>query len=143
MRSCREPVPASIRILVAALATIVVVVAGVTSAGAQGSDPDAPVSSEQARAAVRDVMARPEFDYSPSTLERISEWIGEQLSKLFAPAETAAGGSFGGGIGTLFGWLIMLAAVAALVAVAVTVALGLAGTARALGQKPAPVLRNL
>ncbi|HNG25691.1 MAG TPA: hypothetical protein PLC03_17130, partial [Microthrixaceae bacterium] len=103
MRWSRERVPASIRILVAALATIVVAAAVSTAAGAQGSDPDVPVSSEQARAAVRDVMARPEFDYSPSVLERISEWIGEQLSKLFAPAETAAGGSFGGGIGTLFG----------------------------------------
>jgi hypothetical protein len=121
VRWSRERVPASIRILVAVLATIVVVVAVPTAAGAQGSDPDVPVSSEQARAAVRDVMARPEFDYSPSVLERISEWIGEQLSKLFAPAETAAGGSFGGGIGTLFGWLIMLAAVAALVVVAVWV----------------------
>ncbi len=121
MRWSRERVPASIRILVAALATIVVVAAVPTAAGAQGSDPDAPVSSEETRAAVRDVMARPEFDYSPSTLERISEWIGEQLSRLFAPGEATAGGSFGGGIGTLFGWLIMLAAVAALVVVAVWV----------------------
>jgi len=121
VRWSRERVPASIRILVAALATIVVVAAVPTAAGAQGSDPDAPVSSEETRAAVRDVMARPEFDYSPSTLERISEWIGEQLSRLFAPGEATAGGSFGGGIGTLFGWLIMLAAVAALVVVAVWV----------------------
>lgn len=121
MRWSRERVPASIRILVAALATIVVVVAVPTAAGAQGSDPDVPVSPEETRAAVRDVMARPEFDYSPSVLERISEWIGEQLSRLFAPGEATAGGSFGGGIGTLFGWLIMLAAVAALVVVAVWV----------------------
>jgi len=42
-----------------------------------------------------------------------------------------------------FVWLPVPAAIAALAAVAVTVALGLAGTARALGQKPAPVLRNL
>jgi predicted lysophospholipase L1 biosynthesis ABC-type transport system permease subunit len=32
---------------------------------------------------------------------------------------------------------------ASLVAIVETVVLGLAGTARALGQKPAPVLRNL
>ena len=54
MRWSRERVPASIRILVAALATIVVAAAVSTAAGAQGSDPDVPVSSEQARAAVRD-----------------------------------------------------------------------------------------
>jgi putative ABC transport system permease protein len=63
---------------------------------------------------------------------------------------------FGVGAGTLAAWLIMInvmnlpftflpepAAAAALAALAVTVALGLAGTFSALGQKPAPVLRNL
>lgn len=42
-----------------------------------------------------------------------------------------------------FTWLPWPALAAALMAVAVTVALGLAGTFSALGQKPAPVLRNL
>jgi putative ABC transport system permease protein len=42
-----------------------------------------------------------------------------------------------------FTWLPWPALVAALGAVAVTVVLGLAGTFSALGQKPAPVLRNL
>ncbi|HZQ14894.1 MAG TPA: FtsX-like permease family protein [Pseudolabrys sp.] len=42
-----------------------------------------------------------------------------------------------------FEWLALPALAAAAGAVAVTVALGLAGTFRALGQKPAPVLRNL
>jgi putative ABC transport system permease protein len=42
-----------------------------------------------------------------------------------------------------FTWLPLPALLATLGAVAVTVALGLAGTIRALGQKPAPVLRNL
>ena len=42
-----------------------------------------------------------------------------------------------------FSWLPLPALAAALGAVAVTVALGLAGTFSALGQKPAPVLRNL
>ena len=42
-----------------------------------------------------------------------------------------------------FAWLPWPAFVAALAAVVVTVALGLAGTYIALGQKPAPILRNL
>jgi putative ABC transport system permease protein len=42
-----------------------------------------------------------------------------------------------------FTWLPWPALGAALAAVVVTVALGLLGTFRALGQKPAPVLRNL
>ena len=42
-----------------------------------------------------------------------------------------------------FTWLPWPALAAALGAVVVTVTLGLAGTYTALGQKPAPVLRNL
>jgi putative ABC transport system permease protein len=42
-----------------------------------------------------------------------------------------------------FVWLPLPALAATLAAVIVTVALGLAGTFRALGQKPAPILRNL
>ena len=42
-----------------------------------------------------------------------------------------------------FVWLPLPAVAAALAAVVVTVALGLAGTFAALGQKPAPILRNL
>jgi putative ABC transport system permease protein len=42
-----------------------------------------------------------------------------------------------------FAWLPLPALIAAFGAVAVTVSLGLAGTLRALGQKPASVLRNL
>jgi putative ABC transport system permease protein len=42
-----------------------------------------------------------------------------------------------------FAWLALPALIAALGAVAVTVTLGLLGTLRALGQKPASVLRNL
>ena len=42
-----------------------------------------------------------------------------------------------------FVWLPLPALAAALAAVIVTVALGMAGTFRALGQKPAPILRNL
>jgi putative ABC transport system permease protein len=42
-----------------------------------------------------------------------------------------------------FAWQPIPALVAAAAAVAITVALGLAGTVRALGQKPASLLRNL
>ena len=42
-----------------------------------------------------------------------------------------------------FVWLPLPALAASLAALIVTVALGLAGTFRALGQKPAPILRNL
>ena len=42
-----------------------------------------------------------------------------------------------------FAWLPLPALAAALAAVVVTIALGLIGTFSALGQKPAPVLRNL
>lgn len=84
----------------------------------QGGDPGTPIDPQQVRDDVRDVLARPEFDYSPSVVERFFEWIGEQLAKLFQPGEgTAAGGSFGGGIGALFGWLLIVAAVVAIVVV--------------------------
>jgi putative ABC transport system permease protein len=42
-----------------------------------------------------------------------------------------------------FEWLWSSAALATLVAVVVTVGIGLLGTWRVLGQKPAPYLRNL
>jgi len=42
-----------------------------------------------------------------------------------------------------FAWQPVPALLAALAALLVTVLLGLVGTLRALGQKPAPVLRNL
>ncbi|HPU40221.1 MAG TPA: DUF4129 domain-containing protein [Microthrixaceae bacterium] len=86
----------------------------------QGGTADpAPVDPQQVRDDVRDVMDRPEFDYSPSVLERFFEWIGEQLSKFFQPGEGAgAGASFGGGIGALLGWLLIVAAVVAILVVA-------------------------
>ena len=61
----------------------------------------------------------------------------------------AAGGLAAWGIVTRimklddFEWLWSSAASAVLVALVVTVGLGMAGTWRILGQKPAPYLRNL
>ena len=83
MRWSRERVPASIRILVAALATIVVVAAVPTAAGAQGSDPDAPVSSEETRAAAR------------------ASWVRSRTSSCLARA--ARPGSMRTGSGTVTG----------------------------------------
>jgi putative ABC transport system permease protein len=67
-----------------------------------------------------------------------------------------ATGLFGVAVGSTAGWLVVSelmtlpfawmpapAFAAALGALLITVSLGLAGTFRALGQKPAPVLRNL
>jgi putative ABC transport system permease protein len=67
-----------------------------------------------------------------------------------------AAGFFGVAVGSIAGWLVVSelmmlpfawmpapALAAALGALLITVALGLAGTFKALGQKPAPVLRNL
>ncbi|UDY37142.1 DUF4129 domain-containing protein [Dermatobacter hominis] len=82
----------------------------------QGADPQGPAQPAEVREDVRDVMDRPEFDYEPSWFERALEWIGDQLSKLFEPGEgEVGGGTFGGGIGALFGWLLLvLAGVAAI-----------------------------
>jgi putative ABC transport system permease protein len=67
-----------------------------------------------------------------------------------------ATGAFGMAVGSIAAWAIVKEAMtlpfvlmpapalaAALAALAITIALGLIGTLRALGQKPAPVLRNL
>jgi hypothetical protein len=83
------------------------------------SDDPARLSDE-----VRRVMERPEFQYEKSWFDRLSEWIGEQLERLFGAGDTtatASGASFGGGIGSVLAWLLILAAVAAVVAVVVYV----------------------
>jgi hypothetical protein len=73
---------------------------------------------------VRDVLARDEFRYDPTWFDRVSEWIGEQLERLFGGGEVTAGGSaFTGGIGAVVAWILILAAVAAVVAVVVYVVL--------------------
>jgi hypothetical protein len=73
---------------------------------------------------VRRVMERPEFQYEKSWFDRLSEWISEQLERLFGGGDVATstgGATFGGGIGSLMAWLLILAAVAAVVAVVVYV----------------------
>lgn len=73
---------------------------------------------------VRDVMARDEFRYDPTWFDRLSDWIGRQLERLFGDGDVTAGGStFTGGIGAVVAWILILAAVAAVVAVVVYVVL--------------------
>jgi hypothetical protein len=77
---------------------------------------------------VRQVMAREEFQYDKSWFDRLSEWIGRQLEKLFGGdgggGSVATGGSsFGGGIGSVLAWILIVLAVAAVVAVIVYVVL--------------------
>jgi len=100
--------------------------------GAQeGGGAEPPVAPAEVRDQVRDVMSRPEFDYSPSWFERALDWIGEQLAKIFEPGdEMGAGSSFGGGIGALIGWLLIVAAVVAIVALVVWIVANRTGRTR-------------
>ena len=76
---------------------------------------------------VRRVMAREEFQYDKSWFDRLSEWIGRQLEKLFGgdggDSVTTGGSTFGGGIGSVLAWILIVLAVAAVVAVIVYVVL--------------------
>ena len=73
---------------------------------------------------VRRVMAREEFQYEKSWFDRLSDWIGRQLEELFGgggEVTAGSGAAFGGGIGAVLAWILILAAVAAVVAVVVYV----------------------
>ena len=123
--------------LAGALLVGLVLTGGGTAVAQGGGDPGAPAQPDQVADQVRDVMSRSEFDYSPSAIERVFEWIAEQLSKLFQPGEgSGSGGSFGGGIGWLFAWLIVVAAVVALVAVVVWVVANRSRRQRAEDDEP-------
>jgi hypothetical protein len=66
---------------------------------------------------VRGVLARPEFRYEPSLLDRLGDWLGEQIDRLLGPLQLPGGaGTFGGGAGSVIAWLIIVAAVVAVVA---------------------------
>lgn len=70
---------------------------------------------------VERVLARDEFRYDPSWFERMSEWIGRQIDKLLGEADpqVPATATFGGGVGSVVAWLLVVAALAAMVAVVV------------------------
>lgn len=62
--------------------------------------PDPEPSADQARRAADEILARPEYQEPPkSLLEKVTEWFGKQLEKLFS--------SFTGGSGGGFAWVIL------------------------------------
>ena len=111
-RVARRPVAGALAVLV----TLVAVAAPAVRAWAQEGPADRTTVDRQ----VREVMARPEFDYAPSLPERIVRWIGDRLDDLL-PDGGGGGGTFGGGVGALFVWIVIAAAVAGVVAVLVVV----------------------
>ncbi|MEO2106551.1 MAG: hypothetical protein ABGZ36_13005 [Actinomycetota bacterium] len=66
-------------------------------------------------------MARPEFQYPKSLMERVGDWVAQRLENLFddLPGVDVPAGSFGGGAGSLIGWLLIILALAAVLAVVV------------------------
>ncbi|MEZ5269189.1 MAG: DUF4129 domain-containing protein [Microthrixaceae bacterium] len=68
-------------------------------------------------------MSRPEFQYPKSIMERVGDWIAEQLNRIFdrGPSEVSTGSTFSGGVGTLIGWVILALAVAAVIVIVVLV----------------------
>lgn len=68
--------------------------------------PDPQPSTDQARRAADEILARPEYQEPPkSLLEKVAEWFGQQLEKLFS--------SFTGGSGGGFAWVILAVLVGA------------------------------
>ena len=76
---------------------------------------------------VEEVMSRKEFQYPKSLWERIQEWFAERLDDIFgrSPDLPVSGpetpSSFGGGIGPLIGWILIIVAVAVVIFVIVIV----------------------
>jgi hypothetical protein len=64
---------------------------------------------------VGEVMRRPEFQYPRSIMERLGDWLGERLDDLFGRVgePDVPRTSFGGGVSSLIGWLLVFAALVA------------------------------
>lgn len=111
-------------IVARALVTVAVLVGTVATVGAAWCQvawsQEGPADPVVVREDVREVMSRPEFSYEPSFMERIGNWIADQLDKLF-PEAPGAGSGFGGGVGSLVGWILIVAAVVAAAVVIVVV----------------------
>jgi hypothetical protein len=79
------------------------------AAAGPGAPPVPDHSAAQARDAADDVLSRPEYQVpSPTVLQRIRTWIGEQLSRLLARLGV-------GGSASIVAWLILAVAVAIVV----------------------------
>jgi hypothetical protein len=84
----------------------------------QTPEPDPAELTEQ----VRRVMSREEFQYPMGPIDRLTEWINEQLERLFGGAEpTTSTAPNLGGLGSVIAWLLIVVAVVAVVAVVVYV----------------------
>lgn len=84
----------------------------------QPPDPDPAELTDQ----VRRVMSREEFQYPKGPIDRLTEWINEQLERLFGSAEpTTSTAPNLGGLGSVIAWLLIVVAVVAVVAVVVYV----------------------
>lgn len=123
------PAPAGRRVRLRAVAARAVVTAAVLvgmvgTSGAAWSrvawSQEGPADPAVVREDVREVMSRPEFSYEPSFMERIGDWIADQLDKLF-PEAPGTGSTFGGGVGPLVGWILIVAVVVAAAVVIVVV----------------------
>jgi hypothetical protein len=113
-RSARSrPARAAVALAVLALA----VLAPALTAWAQ----EGPAQPAPTRAEVREVMARPEFSYEPSIVERIGNWLSDVLDSLFPESSGGPGGGVAGGVGPLVAWAVIAAAVVAAVLVVVAV----------------------
>lgn len=75
-----------------------------------------PVDPDDVSRRVRELMEQPEFRYDKSILDRIGEWIGRQLDRLFGEVDPTTTGTFGGGAGSFVAWLIIALALVAVVA---------------------------
>lgn len=82
-------------------------------AAAAGPPEPGPVNDE-----VRRIMSGGAYDYTPSFLQRVLDWVGGLLDDLFNVG-VGGGGAFGGGIGGVVAWLMIAAALAGIVAVIV------------------------
>ncbi|MGI9578021.1 MAG: DUF4129 domain-containing protein [Microthrixaceae bacterium] len=80
------------------------------------------ILGDPGRVDAEEVMSGSEFQYPKSLMERIGDWVTERfdspVDELPTP-EAAPAGTFGGGAGSLIGWMIMFVAVGAVVAIIV------------------------
>lgn len=109
---------------VLALALLVCAVLAPTSAAlaAPGAAPPDPANPEAVQQQVRDVMDRSEFSYEKSLMERFGDWLAEQLDRVFPDMAGGAGGStFGGGIGMLVAYVLIVVALAGVMAAVIYV----------------------